>query len=212
MGEFDTAAFTDSYRQKKMSYRLHIKALADIESRVKTLCLNYAIKIEKQIENMNKSERFLQDCQNELNNYFKINSENIYNKLLKASDLIKSVDQEDYALLLAMVRKCINSVADHFYPPKNGKQICSDGKERLLGNEQYLNRIHEYLAITFNKSTSKELLISEFEHLAAFARKINDIASKGVHSDVTMEDGKLGLICLYIFLYNIIVRISKNES
>jgi hypothetical protein len=89
---------------------------------------------------------------------------------------------------------------------------CSDGQERDLGDEQYLNRFQEFLLTKFEKSSSRDLLRTEFEHLAVFARKLHEVASKGVHSEVSIQDAKLGLIGLYMFLYNIIIRIQTKDS
>ena len=50
MGEFDTAAFTDRYTNKKEWIRLRIRAVHTIKERIKTRCLNYAIRIERQLQ------------------------------------------------------------------------------------------------------------------------------------------------------------------
>lgn len=98
MGEFDTAAFTDRYNYKKEYIRLRIRAVHTIKERVKTKCLNYAIRIEKQIQGQQKTEGFLQESYNEVNNYFKAHSEDVYTKLQKAAQLVGSHDPEDFSL------------------------------------------------------------------------------------------------------------------
>jgi len=212
MGEFDTAAFTDRYNNKKEYIRLRIRAVHTIKERIKTKCLNYVIRIEKQIQSQQKSETFLQESYNEVNNYFKAHSEDVYTKLQKASQLVGSNDPEDFSLLLTQVRRAINAAADFFYPPKTSPVKCSDGKIRDLGNEQYLNRFQEFLLTSFVKSSSRDLLKAEFEYLSVFARRLHEVASKGVHSGVTMQDAKQGIIGLYMFLYNIIIRIQGKAS
>lgn len=212
MGEFDTAAFADRYNNEKVIMRTRIRAINTIKDRIKTLCLNYAIKIEKQLQSQQKSENFLHEYYKEVNNYFKTYSDDVYIKLQKAAQLIDSKNSEDYSLLLTQVRRSINAVADYFYPPKSGQIKCFDGKERDLGKDQYLNRLQEYLAINFSKSSSRDLLKSELEHLSAFIRRLSEMASKGVHSNVKIQDAKQGLIGLYIFLYNIITRIQEKET
>ncbi|MBU4230703.1 MAG: hypothetical protein KKG88_10425 [Proteobacteria bacterium] len=212
MGEFDTAAFTDRYNNKKEWIRLRIRAVQTIKERIKTKCLNYAIRIEKQIQSQKKSETFLQESYNEVNNYFKAHSEDVYTKLQKASQLVGSNDPEDFSLLLTQVRRAIKAVADFFYPQKEEPTKCSDGQVRDLGNEQYLNRLQEFLLASFEKSSSRDLLKAEFEYLSVFARRLHEVASKGVHSEVTIQDAKQGIIGLYMFLYNIIVRIQAKDS
>lgn len=205
MGEFDTAAFTDRYNNRKAQIRLRMQAIQTVKERIKTRCLNFAIRIERQLEAQQKSQSFLEQTQNDVNNYFKAHSEDVYTKLQKASQLVDSDNPEDLSLLLTQVRRAIKSAADFFYPPSNQAIKCSDGVERYLGDEQYLNRLKESLATRLAKSSSRDLLRAEFNHLAVFARRLNQVASKGVHANVSLSEAKQGLLGLYMFLYNIIV-------
>ena len=210
MGEFDTAAFTDRYTSKKELIRLRIRAVHKVKERIKTRCLNYAIRVERQLQAQSKSQNFLQQIQNEVNNYFKAHSEDVYTKLQKAAQLVDSKDSEDYSLLLTQIRRAIKASADFLYPPLEEPIKCYDGKERKLGDDQYLNRLQEFLMTTFPESTSRDLIRAELEHLDTLARRLNEIASKGVHADVTPQEAKQGLLGLYMFLYNVVVKLQNR--
>ena len=211
MGEYDAAAFTDRYDAIKVQLRLRLSAINTILERIRTRCLNYASRVEKQIRIQKKSNMFLSDVQNLVNNYFSTHSEETYRKLQKASDLVDSSSSEDSALLLTSVRRAINAVADYFYPPKDVKVICFDGVERSMNNEHYLNRLHEFCSVTFRSSTSNELIQVEVAYLVAFAKKLNEIASKGVHSEVSPSEAKQGLVGLYMFLFNVIHKLEESK-
>ena len=212
MGEYDAAAFTDRYNYQKMQIRAKIKGLDTVKQRVKIRCLNYAIQLEKQLDNQEKSEAFVVEAQNIVNNYFKEHSIDVYRKLQKASKLLRSQDTEDFSLLLTSVRRAMNSVADHFYPPSDDFVICSDGKERKMGNEQYLNRLHQFIHQELGKSTSTELLKDELNYLASFSRRLNDLASKGVHTNVHMGEAKQCYISFFMFLYNLVSRLQYETE
>jgi hypothetical protein len=212
MGEFDTAAFTDRYVSKKEWLRLRIRAVHTVRDRIKTRCLNYAIRVERQLQAQSKSQNFLEQIQNEVNNYFKAHSEDLYTKLQKAAQLVDSNDSEDHSLLLTQVRRAIKASADFFYPPAADPVLCYDGKERKLGEEQYLNRLQEFLMTRFPESTSRDLIKAELGHLDTLARRLNDIASKGVHADVSPQEAKQGLLGLYMFLYNVVVKLQNKDS
>lgn len=209
MGEFDTAAFTDQNRGTKTGLRLRIRAIHIIRSRVLNICLNFAIQVERQLDAQSKTVSFLTEAQNEVQNYFKSRSEDVYQKLQKVNQLIDSTNQEDSSLLLTEVRRAIKSVADYFYPPVTGLVTCSDGIERSLGDDQYLNRLKEYLATQFKMSSAKDLLMAELEYLLVFAKKLNHMASKGVHADVSLAEAKQGFLGLYMLLYNICQRLDS---
>jgi predicted DNA binding CopG/RHH family protein len=207
MGEYDAAAFTDRYNERKINIRVKISALYTIKERIKSRCLNYAITIEKQLQAQAKSSEFLQDCQTLVNNYFKQHSDDVYKKLQKATQLLDSNQSEDNSLLLTQIRRALKSAADYFYPPQSKPVICSDGETRNFGDEQYLNRLQEFISSKIRKSSSKQLLQSEFEYLSVFARRLNSVASKGVHAEVTSVEAKQGLIGIYMLLHNIIIKI-----
>jgi predicted CopG family antitoxin len=212
MGEYDTAAFADRHNDLMGQFRLRIRAINTIKSRVLNHCLNFAIQVEKQLQTQEKSVSFLQVAQNEVQNYFKTRSEDVYEKLQKANQLVDSTSAEDHSLLLTQVRRAVKAVADFFYPSEPYPRRCVDGVERTLGDEQYLNRLHEFVYTQFPRSTSTELLRAELEYLMVFARRLNDVASKGVHASVSMSEAKQGLLGLYLFLYNICMRLVANES
>lgn len=207
---YDAMALTEKYDYLRPQLRLRKNALHTISERIKTRCFIYASRIESQIPTQEKTLGFLYSIQNSVNNYFAAHSDDTYQKLQSASKLISSQSKEDQALLLTSIRRAIASVADYFYPPKIGKHICKDGIERLLGPEQYLNRLGEFCTTFFDKSTANELLKSELNYFMTFAQKLNEIASKGVHTEVSSPEAKQGLLGLYLLLSNIIDRLDIN--
>jgi hypothetical protein len=207
MGEFDTAAFADDYSNQKAALRLRIRADHTVLERVRTRCHEYASRMESQINAQKGNTEFLSDVQATVNNYFASRSPDTFNKLLKASQLATSKSQEDHALLLTAVRRALSAVSDYFYPPVDDEVACNDGQRRKMGPEQYLNRLEEYCTQLLDKSTADTLVKAELHHLVLFARRLNDIASKGVHAAVRPEEARQGLVGLYMFLANIITRI-----
>jgi hypothetical protein len=212
MGEYDTAAFTDRYNNKKTRIRLRISAINTIKERIKARCLNYAIMVERQLETQRKTQCFLEQVQNDVNNYFKAHSEDVYMKLQKAAQLVESNDPEDLSLLLTQVRRAIKATADFFYPPSDQITKCQDGTERDLDDEHYLNRLQEFLADKLAKSSSRELLDVELKYLGVFVRRLNNVASKGVHATVSVSEAQQGLLGLYLFLYNLCSHLQEKPS
>lgn len=210
MGEYDTAYFTDKYNNRKIEFRLSIRANKEIKERIKSRCFNYAVRVEKQIEAQQKTQSFLEEIQTTVNNYFAARSEDVFNKLQSAAQLVNSNSKEDHSLLLTQVRRAIKAAADYFYSPLSKPIICSDGIQRVLSDDKYLNRLWEFVRINFPKSTAGELLYAEMECFLALCERLNDVASKGVHANVDASEAKQGLISLYLFLYNLCSRLEKG--
>jgi hypothetical protein len=204
MSPFDVAAFTDRFASTRSLFRLRIRAIQTLRHRVKTRCLNYAVSMERQFEVQAKPELFLQEVQREVNNYFKARSQDVHLKLQRAAQLVDSNHPEDFSLLLTSVRRAIKAVADHFLPSMSEPKVCSDGTTRLLGDEQYLNRLKEFLATGLPSGVSTKLLNAEFD---VFASRLNALSSKGVHGEATEAEAKQGLVGLYLLLYNIVIKL-----
>ena len=204
MGEFDTAAFTDQMASARSQRRLYLSAHRNVRNKIKARCLSYATQIEKQLAAQRVNQNAIFGLQSRVNNYFRSHAPEVYEKLIKATNLLNSNDNEDAALLLTSIRRAVSGAADHFYPPKTEMVLCSDGIERKLGPDQYLNRLTEFVSVIAPKGASKDLIKAELEVISAFSRRLNDLASKGVHASVTHDEAEQGLIGLYFFLANLI--------
>lgn len=89
-------------------------------------------------------------------------------------------DGEDWALVLTEVSRVLKAAADLFWPVTSEDWATSaDGKQRKLGDQQYLNRLQEFTRVKLSNSRSLDLLTAELDHLDAFFRQLNDLASKG---------------------------------
>lgn len=211
MGEYDTAAFTDRHSHVKGQMRLKIRACHTILERIRTRCLNYATRVEQQLIAAVRASDLMASVQNEVHNYYAERCEGAYKKLRKAASLIGSKESEDHALLLTAIRRAVKAVADHHFPPCPGPAVCRDGTTRDLGEEQYLNRLQEFCSSQGSSSSSEKLLQAEMDYLSVFVRKLNSVASKGVHAEVTSREAKQGLLGLYMFLSNLIATLEHKE-
>lgn len=208
MGEYATAKLEAEHSHLKMLLRSRAAGVVQILERVKSRCVDYASRVETQRRMSRKTSDFLATIQNQVNNYFAAHHEETFRKLQKASELVQSDKTEDLALALTAVRRAMKSIAEHFYPSSDKPHMCSDGKSRVLGEDSYLNRLEEFCN-TLPGSTSSELLKAELSHLSLFARRLNDIASKGVHAEVTKAEAHQGLLGLYLFTSNLIGRLER---
>lgn len=190
----------------KVGMRLRVSALQIVKTRVRNLCHNFATGVDRQFQSQSSAQSFLWSIQNDVNNYFRNNDPSTFDKLTKACELASSSKSEDSALVLAAVRRALKSSADHFYPPIKGKTKCSDGVERDLNDEKYMNRLSEYISTRLTSSTARDLAKAEVEVVDKFVHKINSLASKGVHAEVSREEARQGLLSLFMLLSTITQR------
>ncbi|AJA60649.1 MULTISPECIES: hypothetical protein [Bradyrhizobium] len=212
LSQFDVAEFTLSAMEQKGIVRTRLAGLYTVKARLKTRCFNYALEIERQFDAGRQQDNFLHSVQAEVHNYFRGRSDYVVQKLIKASQLAASKDGEDCALVLTEVRRAMKAAADLFWPVTGEEPVkCSDGQERKLGDQQYLNRLQEFARVKLRNSSARDLLLAELDHLDVFFRRLNDLASKGVHAEVTVAEARQGLVGLYFFLSNLIRHLVSAE-
>jgi len=208
LGEYDTAAFTDQHVRLKGEMRLKIRACNEVIERIRARCLYYAMRLESQLKAEAHTSALLGSFQRDVHNFYAEKCEPVFQSLRKAASLLGSTNTEDHALLLTCVRRAVKGAADYHYPPRSEPVTCYDGKVRDLGDEQYLNRLHELCAQHFDANASTAMLRAEFEYLAVFLRRLNDVASKGVHAQVSPVEARQGLLGVYTFLSNVIAKLN----
>jgi hypothetical protein len=125
--------------------------------------------------------------------------------------LLGSTNAEDHALLLTSIRRAVKAAADYHFPAQDVPVACADGKSRVLDDAKYLNRLHEFCQREFRSGSSDELVRAEFDYLSVFLHRLNDVASKGVHAQVTALEARQGLFGVYLFLSNLIAKLTAPQ-
>ncbi len=125
-------------------------------------------------------------------------------KLNSAVERMLAGEPEARTHALTSCRRVISSLADTLYPPREGLTECSDGIKRELGPAQYKNRLTEYVSNECRKSVSRDLLMRLVEDTSYRITKLNDLASKGVHADISVHEVNQCVIQTYICVGDIL--------
>ncbi|BDZ69750.1 hypothetical protein [Methanobacterium petrolearium] len=133
------------------------------------------------------------------------------NKFITAYKRINEKDIESRSQALLSCRRILKSVADNIYPPHEEFIKGTDGKERKLTDDKYINRILQFVTENSKGSAEKGLSIAEIEYLGNKLNKIDDLASKGVHSDVSEFEVNQCVIQTYLVIGDIL-HLTDNSS
>ena len=90
-------------------------------------------------------------------------------------------DDEARSQALLSCRRILKSLADHVYPDLDIQVVGSDGTERLMTNDKYINRLWQFVSDAGSK-TSNELLRAQIGDLEKRIEGLYGVASKGVHA------------------------------
>ncbi|MBT2520913.1 hypothetical protein [Arthrobacter sp. ISL-28] len=132
-------------------------------------------------------------------------------KYRAAEQRLSEGSPEGYAQALASCRRMIKALADALYPPSSVPIKGSDGKERILGDDQFLNRLVQYAIDKFGKNTHVKLVEETLQGLGNRLNKLNSLASKGVHQEVSVVEAESCLTWTF-FLTADFLRLEDGTS
>ncbi|MEV4952179.1 hypothetical protein [Paenarthrobacter nitroguajacolicus] len=132
-------------------------------------------------------------------------------KYRAAEQRISEGSAENYAQALTSCRRMIKSLADALYPPTDVPIKGKDGKERTLGDDQFMNRLMQFAIERLGKSTHLKLVEETTNSLGNRLNKLNSLASKGVHQEVTLIEAESCLMWTF-FLTADFLRIEDGSS
>ena len=105
---------------------------------------------------------------------------------------------------LLTCRRILESVADKLYPACEEPVIGSDGKERKLTRDKYINRLWQFVADRIKGSTTGDLLLTQIDDLGHRIDRVYHLASKGVHGDVSKDEVTLCVMQTYLLIGEIL--------
>jgi hypothetical protein len=121
-------------------------------------------------------------------------------QLLGVAERMREQDAESLSNALTSCRRVLKTVADVVFPPRSAPYTDGAGKTRKVGEEEYVNRLLAFLETRARSKSSANIVDSNVTHLAARLVTVNDKASKGVHTDVSLSEARLCVIHTYLFL------------
>lgn len=128
-------------------------------------------------------------------------------ELLKKVDSISSnltsENPEDWANAVHSCRRMLKDLADVLYPPQ--ESIKKEGKTIKLGEENYINRLVQYIdgCLTVGK-TFKDVIITDLESIGKRLDAIYEATNKGTHADVSNDESKRYVMHTYFLISDIL--------
>jgi len=123
-------------------------------------------------------------------------------------DLIDSESELDLQQISFACRTVLNDFADTVYPPKNEAVIGSDGKSHPVKNNNYVNRIIQFVHEQTNSKSTNDFMKSNLGYLHSFLQNVYEEASTGLHTERPKEHANRCDIYTYLLLGDVI-RLSK---
>jgi hypothetical protein len=111
---------------------------------------------------------------------------------------------EDRAHALTSCRRVLKTLADELYPAKSEAVMGSDGKEHVLTDAAFVNRLLQYVSETVGKRENGAVVQATLKDVDARLSALNALASKGVHADVTTYEVDTCVVQTYLVVADVL--------
>lgn len=117
-----------------------------------------------------------------------------------------SVDKpEQWSQALTTCRRFIESLADQLYPPTDDKY-----NGRLVGQNQYINRLWAFMDKSIESSTNRELAKAHIDFLGNYLQSLYKVTNKGVHSSLTRIEATKAVFHTYLMVADILDYLKRD--
>ncbi len=129
-------------------------------------------------------------------------SPELVRKIWAAFDSFQNAEvSEQYSHVAVTCRRIIKCFADCIFPPIEDK---SNEGEHKLGPEQYRNRLFAFVEQEIKSDTNKKLIFASINKLIEEIEKLDELASKGVHTSISQNGARRCLIRTILLLDDIL--------
>lgn len=119
---------------------------------------------------------------------------------------------EDRAHALTSCRRVLKTIADELYPSSSEPVTGTDGKARVLGDDKFVNRIIQFVTEKIGKHENGAAVQAALEDVGARLIALNDLASKGVHAEVTTYEVDTCVVQTYLVVADVLRIRERADS
>lgn len=124
---------------------------------------------------------------------------------------LKDGGDEDRAHAVTSCRRVLKTLADELYPASSEPVTGVDGKSRVLNDAVFVNRLLQYVAETVGKHENGAVVQAALKDVDTRLHALNELASKGVHADVTTYEVDTCVVQTYLVVADVL-RIRERAA
>ena len=124
---------------------------------------------------------------------------------------LKDGSAEDRAHALTSCRRVLKTLADELYPATSQPVMGSDGKNHVLTDAAFVNRLLQYVSETVGKHENGAVVQATLKDLDSRLTALNALASKGVHGDASTYEVDTCVVQTYLVVADVL-RIRERST
>lgn len=176
--------------RERITIRENIRrARKRLESR-KSFIYDYALKINSQLKFSNTAMDIFTRLRERIDIEIDLVLSDSKNKFIAIYEYLNSSNPENWTNAAHTCRMLIKDLADQIYPPREPKIVNVDGKDKeiLLGNNEFKNRITNYVRENNDSKSFQLIFDANINLLESLLDATLNSAHKGSHTDISTKD------------------------
>ncbi|WP_157229017.1 hypothetical protein [Nocardia brevicatena] len=148
----------------------------------------YLVKAEAELESGRRESDFFGHVQTRINALLSHYAPEAAANFVGAQERITRGESEDISHALTSCRRMIKSLADALYPATDETITGLDNIPRKMGDDQYRNRLVQYVREKVGKHKNGAVLQAVLTDLGGRLSALDALASKGVHAEASLNE------------------------
>jgi hypothetical protein len=193
----DTGVAVQRQQREKASVFQGMIEQESILGRIQDAAYRYLLKVESELLDGIPTPDVISRGQEFVKSRLAVIAPDALASLESAQARVLAGDSEALSQAATSCRRTIKALADALYAPGEAV-IGDDGVERSMDDEHYRNRLIEFVRTRRGKSTHAAVLATNLTDLGSRLKALDDLASKGVHSELSGDQAESCLAWTYM--------------
>jgi len=185
---------------------------ADIIERIRVRIYSYLCRVESELRFSLVANDIMEAYRQRIDSQLAEVASDVLEQFTAAYRRMNEGDVESRSHALASCRRILKAIADIVYPARSEPVTDKTGKVHDVSDEKYINRLWLFIDDHSIGSTIAKSMHATLAEVGARIDRLNKLANKGVHAEVTVGEVEWCVVQTYIFTGEILRLNSENDA
>ncbi|MGB3259171.1 MAG: hypothetical protein WBA72_14430 [Ornithinimicrobium sp.] len=207
-----TAASSIDTAQLHAQVLMSLGPLENVLVRVRARLHDFLIVTEHELEYGQLNAEIFERTRKSVDEQLRVIAPETLEKFTSAYRRLHEGDAEALSQALTSCRRILKATADAVYPATGATVTSADGNLRKMTDEAFINRLLQAVADAVGKHGNAKVVGTTLAALGPRLAALNELASKGVHSDVTADEVDTCVVQTYLMVGDVLRLVAGRSS
>jgi len=206
--EAEATRLEDSRASFMMTERARLSA--DILERIRFRVYSYLCRVESELKFSSVANDIMERYRQRVDEHLAEVASDVLEQFTAAYRRMNEGGVESRSHALTSCRRILKAIADAVYPARSDPVTDRSGQPRDVSDDKYINRLWLFIDDHAAGSTVANSMHATLSEVGARIDRLNELANKGVHSEVTADEVEWCVVQTYI-LTGEVLRLHSGE-